>query len=59
MPRVSAAECRLRAVADHRPLFLGERREQLEDERISLSDTLGEQEWIISGGAMRGNGIIC
>ena len=49
----SAAECRLRAGADHRSLFLGERREQLEDERVSLSATLGKQEWIISGGAMR------
>jgi hypothetical protein len=53
IPRAPAAACRLRAVADHRPLFLGERREQLEDERVSLSATLGKQEWIISGGAMR------
>ena len=47
-----AGECHLRAGADHRPLFLGERREQVEDERASRSATLGKQEWIISGGAM-------
>jgi hypothetical protein len=53
IPRASAAECHLRAGADHRPLFLGKRREQVEDERVGLSATLGKQEWIISGGAMR------
>ena len=48
----------LRAVFVRLPIidrsFLGERREQVEDERVSLSATLGKQEWIISGGAMRG-----
>ena len=48
----------LRAVFVQLPIidrsFLGERREQVEDERVSLSATLGKQEWIISGGAMRG-----